>query len=79
MRYLVCAFTGHFADDVPARCATCDAAIVHRPHVPPDCTTICAACAGKLFESSDRPPRVLVTEKTLREVELYCAKTRGTQ
>jgi hypothetical protein len=75
VKYLVCAYTGHFADDVHARCATCDAAVVHRPHVPADATKICPACAGSMMET--QPVTIQVTEKTLRERALYYAKTPG--
>lgn len=75
--YLVCASTGHFADDVPARCAACDAAIVHRPHVPAHAVPICARCATDLIVTGEVPPVIKVTAETLREVALFNATTKG--
>jgi hypothetical protein len=79
MTILVCSRTGHFADDVPARCATCDTPIVHRPHVNPDLVKMCVTCAADAMANSPTEPEIRVTEETVREVELYNAKTRGTQ
>lgn len=78
MTYLVCAFTWHFADDVHARCATCDVPVVHRPNVPPHAVKICGPCAQKVFDANP-DTEVRVTEKTLRELMLYDAKTSGIQ
>lgn len=78
MKYLVCATIGNFADDVDAHCARCDAPIQHRPHAPADYVKICIRCAADKFAVS-QAPRIEVTEKTLRELALYYAKTKGTQ
>jgi len=79
MKILVCARTGHFGDDVAARCATCDASIVHRPHVDPNLTKMCESCARMAILAGKVPPRIQVTAETLREVALFNAKTKGTQ
>lgn len=76
MGFLVCGRTGHFADDVDARCTECDAPIQHRPHAPADLVKICIRCARTKFAISPAP-RIAVTDDTLREVALYYAKTRG--
>ena len=77
MKYLVCSFSGHFADDVRAHCATCGASIVHRPHVPTDAVKICERCVGQLIEDLKGNVDVKVTEDTRRELALYYAKTPG--
>lgn len=74
--FVVCAPTGHFADDVRTHCAVCRTPIVHRPHVPAGSTKICQRCGGRLLES--HPDATIgVTEETVREVALFNAKTRG--
>jgi hypothetical protein len=76
--FLVCSNTGFFGDDVAARCARCHAAIVHRPHVPPEAVTICFVCAA-LQMLDDDDLEIRVTDETRREVALYHAKTAGTK
>lgn len=76
---LICAGTGHFADDVEARCEECGASVVHRPHVPPDATKLCAACGARWLLACETPPELRVTDDTLRDVALFYAKTKGTQ
>jgi len=79
MGFLICATTGHFADDVQARCSSCDAPIMHRPHVNPDLIKICMACLDALLEADGTKPVIAVTKETLREVALWGAKTKGVQ
>jgi hypothetical protein len=76
---LVCAAVGHFADDVHTTCRTCGTPIDHRPHVPPDAVPMCMACAFAAVKDSPMPPEIRVTKKTLLEVVLYEARTKGTQ
>ena len=77
LTYLICAPTGHFADDVADRCATCDAPIVHRPHAPPNAVPICLECAAQVLEQ--RPDATIeITEETRCEIALHRAPTRGT-
>lgn len=75
---VICASRGYFADDVSARCGTCDAAIVHRPHVPAKSRKLCLVCAAAMIEAQvkagEEPPTMSVTAETLREVALYTAK-----
>jgi hypothetical protein len=77
MNILVCGPESHFADDVHARCARCDAPIVHRPHVPPGLVKMCQACAAAHLIADGRPLEIHVTADTLREVALFNAKTKG--
>lgn len=77
MNILVCGPTSYFADDVPAHCATCDAPIVHRPHRPPDCVTICESCAAAAVIAGTLSATLHVTAETLREVALFHTKTKG--
>jgi hypothetical protein len=79
VKILVCAATGHFADDVPAHCATCGRSIVHRPHAPADAVPMCEGCAAAAVAADPTPPTIGITEETLREVLLYRATTKGTQ
>lgn len=77
MPLLVCATTGHFADDVSGRCAACSRPIVHRPHVDPSFVMVCEGCAASILEQPET--QIAVTLETLREVALWNAKTKGTQ
>lgn len=77
VEYLICARTGHFADDVATACAQCAAPIVHRPHAPADTIKICARCAVASLADSVTAPDIQVTEETRREVALFFAKTPG--
>ena len=81
MQILVCARYGHFADDVAARCAMCDTAIVRRPHADPALVKMCIACAGKTVLASPwpLPPDVRISEETRRELALWDAKTKSVQ
>ncbi len=75
MKILVCATTGHFADDVDAECTTCHAPIQHRPHVPADLVKMCESCVAILILTNETAPVITVTPETLREVALWNAKT----
>ena len=75
---LVCSSVAYFADDVQARCAHCDASIVHRPHVPPGLVTLCMTCAAKDIATSTTEPEFRLSEETRRELALYYAKPKGT-
>jgi hypothetical protein len=75
---LICSRTGYFGDDVPARCAQCDASIVHRPHVDPSLVKMCESCAAVEIAKSQTKPETRVTDETLREVALFKAKTKST-
>jgi hypothetical protein len=78
-RILVCGPDSYFVDDVATTCAGCAAAIVHRPHKPPDVVLLCPACAGALLAANvaagEPVPTIAVTPETAREVEAFEAFT----
>ena len=43
----------YFGDDVHTTCASCGAAIIHRPHAPASAKKLCVDCADLLIT---RPP-----------------------
>lgn len=71
---IVCAFRGHFADDVTATCADCGATIQHRPHDPADARKVCMPCAGKVMREAQargEPLESRITEETVREIVTF--------
>ncbi len=80
---LICALKGEsrFADDVPARCADCGAAIAHRPHAIGFAVKVCMACGLKRTAAAravGEPVTFHATRATLRDVATYFARPKGT-
>lgn len=71
---VVCAFRGHFADDVTATCADCGATIQHRPHVHAAARKVCIPCACTMMREAQARGESLesrITRETVRDLVTF--------